>query len=140
MYPEGVLHCALYAVQFVRRVDQYGYVRLYHWRFYGELGLAGKTVAVWLYEGTLRLDYETVLLARYSILHERDGKHIREVSNPRLATTRYRSPQLALFELGPNDWLPYVRLPDYARRKRTALSKLIQLPLPVMTDRLSTAG
>ena len=138
--PEAVLHRALYAIQFLRHVDPYGYVRVYHWRFYGEQGLAGKTVAVWLYEGTLRLDYESVLLARYSIVHEHDGKHISEVSNPRLATTRYRSPQLALFELGPKDWLPYVRLPAYARRKRTAPPKLIQLRLPVMTDRLPSTG
>ena len=68
-------------------------------RFYGEFGLAGKAVAVWLYEGTLRLEYESVLLARYGVVHERDGKRIREVTNPRIATTRYQSPQLVLFEL-----------------------------------------
>jgi len=98
MYPEAVLHRALYALQFRRRMDDYGYVRLFHWRFYGELGLAGKAVAVWVYEGTLRLEYESVLLARYGVVHERDGKHIREVTNPRIGTTRYRSPQLLLFE------------------------------------------
>ena len=65
-----------------------------------ELGLAGKSVAVWVYEGTLRLEYESVLLARYGVEHERDGKHIREVTNPRLATTRYQSPQLSYLTLG----------------------------------------
>ena len=93
-------------------------MRLYHWRFYGELGLAGKSITVWLYEGTLRLEYETVLLARYGIVHERDGKHIREVNHPRLATTRFQSPQLSLFALGPDDWLPSVRVPAYAPRQR----------------------
>jgi hypothetical protein len=140
VYPEPVLHRALYAIQFVRRVDPYGYVRLYRWRFYAEFGLAGKTVAVWLYEGTLRLEYESVLLARYGVVHERDDKHIRNVHSPRLATTRYRSPQLVLFELGPEDWLPYVRLPGYVPRKRTRLPNLIQLRLALAADQVSRAG
>ena len=70
-----------------------------------------------------------VLLARYGVVHERDGKHIRAVTNPRIATTRYRSLQLALFELGPDDWLPFVRLPKYAPRSRLAPSAGIQLSL-----------
>jgi len=88
-----------------------------------------------VYEGTLRLEYESVLLARYGVVHERDGKHFREVTNPRLATTRYRSPQLALFELGPGDWLPFIRLPTFAPRKRRVPVGVAQLILPEMNDR-----
>jgi hypothetical protein len=131
VHPEPVLHRALYALQFIRRVDPYGYVRLYHWRFYGELGLAGNAVAVWVYEGTLRLEYETVLLARYDVMHEPDGRHIREVTNPRLAITRYRSPQLALFELGYDDWLLYLRAPRSAPRRRIMLTHSTQHLLPL---------
>lgn len=42
------------------------------------------------------------------------------MSNPRLVETPFRSPQLALFDLGPDEWLLYWRAPDYApaRRKR----------------------
>lgn len=131
VFPEAVLHRVLYAVQVVRRVDPHGYVRVRHWRFYGERGLAGKSVAVWLYEGSLHLEYETMLLARYGVVHERDGKHIQAVNNPRLATTRYRSPQLSLFDLGPDDWLLYLRLPAYASRKPTPATQSMQLPLPL---------
>ncbi len=130
VYPAPVLHHALYAVQFVRRVDAYGYVRLLHWRFYAEHGLAGKTILVWLYEGALRLEYETVLLARYSVVHERDGKHIREVTQARLAATRFRSLQVALFEMESADWLRYVRVPPYAPRQRRASGQVVQLRLP----------
>jgi transposase len=133
VYPEAVLHRVLYAVQLVRQVDHHGYVRVRHWRFYGERGLAGKAVAVWLYEGALHLEYETVLLARYGVMHERDGKHIQAVNNPRLATTRYRSPQLSLFELGPDDWLLYLRLPEYGSRKRATNPTSVQLSLPLDT-------
>ncbi len=70
-----------------------------------------------------------MLLARYGVLHERDGKHIRAVSNPRLANTRFRSPQLALFELGPDDWLLYMRLPPYARPKRARRFPVVQIGL-----------
>lgn len=133
-YPEAMLHRALYTVQFMRRVDPHGYVRAFHWRFYGERGLAGKSITVWVYDGSLRLEYETVLLARYAITHERDGKHIREVTHPRLANTRFRSPQLPLFDLGPGDWLLYVRLPAYTPRKRIMQANGLQMLLPVATD------
>ena len=109
-------------------------------RFYAELGLVGKAVAVWLYEGTLRVEYESVLLARYGVVHERDDKHIRDVHSPRLATTRYRSPQLVLFELKPADWLLYVRLPGYVPRKQTRLPNLIQLRLPLASDQVNRTG
>lgn len=140
VYPEAVIHRALYVMQFLRRVDPYGYIRLYHWRFYGERGLAGKSVVVWLYEGTLRLEHETVLLARYSVVHERDGKHIREVNNPRLAMTQYHSPQLALFELGPDDWLPYMQLPHYTPRKQLPPTDVMQMRLPLVSDSLEPTG
>ena len=122
---------------FIRRVDPFGYIRLYHWRFYGGLGLAGKAIAVWLYAGTLRLAYESVLLARYGVKYERDGKHLRDVFHSRLAMTRYRSPQLPLFELGPDDWLLFVRLPAYAPWKRVALAPIVQLLLPSVVDGLA---
>ncbi len=131
IYPETVLHRVLYAVQFVRQVDQHGYIRFRHWRVYGERGLAGSAISVWVYDGSLRLEYESVLLARYALVLERDGKHICDVKNAQLAATRFRSPQLSLFDLGPNDWLLYVRIPEYASRKLVVLANVVQLPLLV---------
>jgi Phage integrase, N-terminal SAM-like domain len=61
-----------------------------------------------------------VTLAQYSVGLQDDRKHVQKVSNPRLVETPFRSPQLALFDLGPDEWLLYWRAPDYtpARRKR----------------------
>ena len=50
--PEEVLSRALYATQFTRQIDKHGYVRFKQWKFYGEHGLAGEEVSVWVYEDT----------------------------------------------------------------------------------------
>jgi transposase InsO family protein len=63
VYPEEVLHRVVYATRFTRHIDTYGYVRFRNWRFYGERGLAGTPVAVWEYDGSLRLEHEAVLLS-----------------------------------------------------------------------------
>jgi hypothetical protein len=51
-YPEEVLSRILYATQFTRHLDKHGYVRFRNWRFFGEDGLAGEEVSVWVYEET----------------------------------------------------------------------------------------
>jgi putative transposase len=51
-YPDEVLSRVLYATQFTRSLDAHGYVRFKNWRFFGEDGLAGEQVSVWMYEGT----------------------------------------------------------------------------------------
>jgi len=52
----------LYATQFTRHLDRHGYVRFRSWRFFGEDGLAGEEVSVWVYEDTLKIDYQTTAL------------------------------------------------------------------------------
>lgn len=74
------------------------------------------------------------------MVHDRDGKHIYEVNNPRLATTRYRSPQRALFDLGPDDWLPYLQLPHYPARKQSVPTDVMQMRLPLVSDRSEPTG
>ena len=61
-------------------------------------------------------------LATYSVEVEDDHRHLRAVSHPRLVQTPFRSPQLTLWTLGPDDWLLYWRTPDVTpvRRKRNA--------------------
>src|SRR6266581_1067222 len=59
-----------------------------------------------------------------------DRKHIKEVKNPRVIETGYRSPQLTLWTLGPDEWLLFLKLPDYAARKKPQRKPdVIQLPL-----------
>ena len=59
-----------------------------------------------------------------------DNKHIKEVKHPRVIETGYRSPQLTLWTLGPDEWLLFLKLPDYAaRKKRQRKPDVIRLPL-----------
>jgi len=67
-------------------------------------------------------------LAHYKVAYERDHKALKTITEPRLLETQFKSPQLALWELGPDDWHLVIRLPEYApRRRQTAAA--VQLPL-----------
>lgn len=101
-------------------MDKHGFLRFQNWKLYGERGLAKAPVTVWIYEGSLKVEHQAVTLTQYSVGRESDRKHVQKVSNPRLVETPFRSPQLALFDVGPDEWLLYWRAPDYApvRRKR----------------------
>jgi hypothetical protein len=92
-------------------------VRFRHWRIYGEHGLARRQAAVWLYGETLLLEFSDQPLAQYSVSYEPDRRHLRDVVARRLFETQYRSPQLALWDIGDGEWLKVVRLfPLHPRR------------------------
>jgi hypothetical protein len=130
-YPEEVLSRVLYAAQFTSHLDRHGYVKFKHWRLFGEHGLAGEEVSVWVYESTLKIEYQTTALALYSIQLSQD-QQIREVTNPRRLETRFRSPQLDLWQLSETEWLLALRRPDPAPRrsrgKIVALAQQLSLP------------
>lgn len=67
-------------------------------------------------------------MAQYHVAYERDHKGLRDLTDPRLFETRYWSPQLLLWELGPEGWRVVLRLPKYAPRRRS-LAVGVQLPL-----------
>ena len=75
-FPEAVLSRALYATQFTRHLDKYGYLRFKHWHFLGENGLAGEEVSVWVYEGTLKVEHQATTLSLYSIRLSLDQQQI----------------------------------------------------------------
>lgn len=129
-YPPEVLSRVLYATQFTRHLDRHGYIRFKNWRIFGEDGLAGAQVSVWVYEGTLKIEYQTTALSLYSVRLSPDHQ-ITEVMNPRRMETRFRSPQLDLWQLSETEWLLALRRPDPApRRKRGKIITLArQLPL-----------
>jgi putative transposase len=130
MVPEEVLNRILFATRYTRSLDRNGYIRFQDWRLYGERGLAYRPVTVWVYEGTLKLEYQAVTLSKYRVELHDDRKHIKDVSHPRIAETVFRSPQLTLFDLGPDEWLLYWRVPSYApRSSRQLSSKVTQLAL-----------
>lgn len=129
-YPPEVLSRVLYATQFTRHLDRHGYIRFQDWRLYGERGLAYQPVNVWAYEDTLKVEYQTTTLSHYRVERRDDRKRVTAVSHPRLTETIFRSPQLLLFDLGPDEWLLYWKAPAYApRRRRPSDSNVIQLAL-----------
>ncbi len=119
------------ALQFTRHLDKHGYVRFRNWRFFGEDGLAGEEVCVWVYEDTLKVEYQTTALALYSLRFSPDHEQIAEVTNPRRIQTPFRSPQLDLWPLSDTEWLLALRRPELApRRNRGKIVALArQLPL-----------
>jgi putative transposase len=128
--PELTLARIFFATQFTRYLDRCGYIRFRRWRFYAEAGLAKKTVTVHLYTGTLKVEYQDTDLAFYTVTWHEDNKHITEVSNPRVIETSYRSPQLTLWTLGPDEWLLFKKLPEYAARTKRRRVDVIQLAFP----------
>jgi hypothetical protein len=137
-FPEEVLARVLYATQFTRRLDQFGYAHFNNWRFFGEDGLAGEEVQVWLYEGTLKITYQATALSEYSVTYEADHKHIEEVKRSHRIETYFRSPQLHLWRLSETEWLLALKQPE--RKKRKARSaphhEIVQLRFPDMDETL----
>ncbi len=127
-YTEEVLQRVFYATEYTRHIDRYGYIRLKHWRFYGERGLSGTPVSVWMYDGTIRVEHQAVLLSMYSFEYVHGSNRIAEVSNPRLLDTALRSPQLSLFDLRPGEWLLFLRAPEYVAHSRIRTETFVQLP------------
>jgi hypothetical protein len=96
----------------------------------GERGLAKAPVTVWVHEGSLKIEHQAVTLSQYTVESADDRKHLQKVSNPRLVETPFRSPQLTLWTLGPDDWLLYWRTPDSAPvRRRHRVPGIVQVPL-----------
>jgi transposase InsO family protein len=116
-------------LRYGRRVDPQGYVRFRHWRIYGERGVSGRRAFVWLAEEYLTVQFAAEPLAQYRVTYARDHRGLRELSEPRVFATQYRSPQPPLLELRTEDWRLMFRLPDPAPRRRRRLPALVQLPL-----------
>jgi hypothetical protein len=78
----------------------------------------------------LKVEYQAVTLSQYTVELQEDCKHLKEVGNPRVADTPFRSPQLTLIDLSPHEWVLFWRVPPYtpARRKHQAQG-IIQLSL-----------
>ncbi len=113
-----------------RYLDKHGFLRFQNWKLYGERGLGREPVTVWVYEGSLKIEYKTVTLSKYSVELQEDRKHLRQVSNLRLADTPFRSPQLTLIDVGPHEWVLYWRVPPYAPARSTRrIQGMVQLPL-----------
>lgn len=131
-FPEEVLSRVLYATQFTRQIDRHGFVKFKHWSFYGEQGLSGKEVSVWVYEGNLKVEYQATALAIYELSVEKDTGKIAKVTNARRLATHFRSAQLDLWQLSETEWLLALRRSEPAPRKKASkiVPLAVQLTLP----------
>jgi putative transposase len=125
----GMLEQIFKAAQWRRTVNRHGYVSIQRFYLYAERGLARQRVAIWIYEGTLRLEYEQTLLARYTAQYNRQSKQLQQVTQPQLYPTPYQSPQLELWELDEQQWQKVRHLPERGQRRRR-LRPVEQLALP----------
>jgi len=130
VYPESVLSRILFATRYVRHLDKHGFLRFQDWKFYGERGLPRAKVTVWIYEGSLKVEKETVTLSEYEVSLLDDHKQVQAVRSARAHDTPFRSPQLTLFDLDQGDWLLYWKTPKPAQRTRIRrVEGITQLPL-----------
>ncbi|MEA2598748.1 MAG: putative transposase [Thermomicrobiales bacterium] len=106
----------LFRLRAARVLNAAGAVRFRHWRLYGERGLAGERVAVWVWDETLTIEYAAETLAQYPVTVEANGRHLREVGDPRLFATAHASPQPFLPPLDETEWHPVRRLASYRPR------------------------
>ncbi len=112
------LHRIFYATRSGRKLDRLGYCRFRHWRVYGEQGLSGTGVAVWLYGEHLTVEFADEPLAQYQVTYQPDKRHLKTVTVAQLFDTPHRSPQLPLWELGDGEWLKVLKRAPYAARQR----------------------
>ena len=108
----------VFRLRAVRRLSANGYVRFRHWRLYGERGLAGEQAAVWVWDDELTIEWASDTLAQYRVTYEADGRHLREVGEPRLYASGHASPQPFLSPLDAVVWHPARRLAPYRLRRR----------------------
>ena len=122
------LHQLFGAVQFLRTVNRYGFISVPRFYIYAEQGLSRQRVAIWIYEGELRLEYQETLLARYRCAYDQRQRRLRDVSDPIVYPTVFASPQLELLELDATQWIK-VQQRVAQHRTRRVLQLTEQLPL-----------
>lgn len=122
------LRCLFGRVPCLRTVNPYGFVSIQRVYIYAEQGLARQRVAVWLYEGQLRIEYCEPLVARDRCAYDQRQKRLREGRQPTLYHTRFASPPLELIELDDTQWIK-VQQRAWHRRTHLLLSMGEQLTL-----------
>ena len=118
LFGPETLHRVFARTRFGRVVDKAGYIRFRHWRRYGERGLQGDRVAVWLYAEHLTLVFQDEPLAQYRVTYQSAKRRLKTVAEERLFDTPHRSPQPPLWAWGKDEWVTVLRLSGYAPRRR----------------------
>ena len=127
---------AFFSTRFTRTLDASGYARIKHWRIYAEEGLARSEVALWLGNDGLVVEHAGQALSRYDVSLSSGGAKLKDVTNPKLFVTRYRTPQPKLFGLedglGEGGWLKALKLDEYAARAQRRPQALQDVLFPYL--------
>jgi hypothetical protein len=114
---EEALRRAFFTVRFGRTLDARGHVRFRDWMIYGERGLAGRPVGLWLYGPQLTVEYREEPLAQYQVTYAPSKRQLKAVTLHRLLETPFRSPQPWLFTVDDAQWRKAWRVPAYVPRR-----------------------
>jgi hypothetical protein len=118
------LHHLFFTRHASRRLGRTGYVRFQNWRLYGEEGLASEEAGIWLMKETLTIAFQDDPVAQYGVTYRADGRTLKDVGEEQPVPTRFRSPQLPLWERDAVEWHKVRKLPSYVRRRRPPLSSV----------------
>lgn len=126
---EETLRRTFFTLRIGRVLDARGYARLRHWKVYGERGLAGRPVGLWLYGPQLTVEHRDEPLAQFHVAYAPGKWRLKTVTLLRLFETPFRSPQLWLFPLDDGQWRKVFRVATYAGRQRPRTPVATQLAL-----------
>ncbi len=76
---------------------------------------------MWLSKEHLTVEYGDDPLSQYAVGYQPDDKHLRDIREPRHFATRYRTPQLDLWQTDAVEWHLVKRMPDYAKGDRSPI-------------------
>jgi hypothetical protein len=114
---------------FGRILDARGYARFRHWKVYGERGLAGQGVGLWLYGPQLTVEHRDEPLAQFQIAYAPGKRLFKTVTLLRTYETPFRSPQQLLFPLDDAQWQKAFHVTPYAPHRSRNGGTATQLPL-----------
>ncbi len=126
---EASLHRVFYTLRFGRVLDAGGYARFRHWKVYGERGLAGQAVGLWLYGPQLTVEHRDEPLAQFQVAYAPGKRQLKAVTLLRAYATPFRSPQPLLFPLDDAQWRKAFHVTPYAPRRPRNGGTATQLPL-----------
>jgi len=126
---EAILHRVFYTLRFGRVLDAGGYARFRHWKVYGERGLAGQAVGLWLYGPQLTVEHRDEPLAQFQVAYAPGKRQLKAVTLLRAYETPFRSPQPLLFPLDDEQWRKAFHVTPYAPRRPRNSGTATQLPL-----------
>lgn len=103
---------------FLRKTNRWGYVRLSNWHFYAEEGIPRSWVHILVYKKHLRVEHQEEWLAEYPCNYDDKKRQLKEMGDPQLFETRFRTSQLYLFPREKLGWKKAVHRPRETRSKK----------------------